>query len=251
MIALQQYALQDSPELVKEEIRIPSFPELVDEALNIWQDGGSTMWFIAAIALVMFGVGVSVALRLLRANLGRVSELTWRGWIENPKQAQGKLGRLLNRLKGARNLDDVAGRFEAVRSSELAPFERDLKVMKVCVSAAPLVGLLGTVMGMLETFSALSSGGGGDQTMVKIAAGISEALITTETGLVIALPGLFFQYLLVRGFEGYKAFLVRFETVFTQSFYRRHSPRRARMAPAAAAAISGPAPKATLESATA
>ncbi|MHC4375037.1 MAG: MotA/TolQ/ExbB proton channel family protein [Planctomycetota bacterium] len=237
MIALQQQALEETPELVKEEIRIPSFPELVDEALRIWDDGGQTMYFIAAIALVMFGVGVSVALRLLQANMGRVNEETWRRWIENPKEAQGKLGRLLIRLKGVRNLEDIAGRFDAVRAAELAPFERDLKVMKVCVSAAPLVGLLGTVMGMLETFSALSSGGGGDQTMVKIAAGISEALITTETGLVIALPGLFFQYLLVRGFEGYKAFLVRFETVFTQSFYRRNSPRRARAISAAPKAV--------------
>ena len=122
--------------------------------------------------------------------------------------------------------------------------------MKVCVSAAPLVGLLGTVMGMLETFSALSSGGGGDQTMVKIAAGISEALITTETGLVIALPGLFFQYLLVRGFEGYKAFLVRFETVFTQSFYRRHSSRRARFAPPSPAPAPEPTPAPDLVPAT-
>ena len=251
MIALQQQALEDSPELVKGEIRIPSFPELVDEALNIWQDGGSTMWFIAGIALLMFGVGVSVALRLLRANLGRVSEETWRGWIENPKAAEGKLGRLLIRLKGVRSLDDIASRFDAVRAAELAPFERDLKVMKVCVSAAPLVGLLGTVMGMLETFSALSSGGGGDQTMVKIAAGISEALITTETGLVIALPGLFFQYLLVRGFEGYKAFLVRFETVFTQSFYRRQSRRRVPVAPAAPETAAGESPVATLETTTA
>jgi biopolymer transport protein ExbB len=229
MLAPLQQAFEDSDVLVKEEIRIPSFPELVDETLKIWDDGGSTMYFIAAIALVMFGVGASVALRLFQANSGRVKEDKWRRWIEHPREAEGKLGRLLYRLKGVRSLDDIANRFDAVRAAELAPFERDLKVMKVCVSAAPLVGLLGTVMGMLETFSALSTGGGGDQTMANIAKGISEALITTETGLVVALPGLFFQYMLVRSFEGYKAFLVRFETVFTQSYYRRHAPRRARV----------------------
>ena len=103
----------------------------------------------------------------------------------------------------------------------MQPFERDLRVMKVCVSAAPLVGLLGTVTGMLSTFGALSSGSGGDKTMTLVAAGISEALVTTETGLVIALPGLFFQYQLRRGFESYKAYVAHLETICTQTLYRQ------------------------------
>jgi biopolymer transport protein ExbB len=92
--------------------------------------------------------------------------------------------------------------------------------MRVCVTAAPLFGLLGTVTGMLTTFGALASGSGGDQTMGMVADGISEALITTETGLVIALPGLFFQYQLRRGPEKYKAFLVHLETACTQAVFR-------------------------------
>jgi len=94
-------------------------------------------------------------------------------------------------------------------------------MMKICVSAAPLLGLLGTVTGMLTTFGALSTGAGGDKTMSMVAGGISEALITTETGLVVALPGLFFQYQLGRTYERYKAFLAHLETVCTQSLYRR------------------------------
>jgi hypothetical protein len=74
---------------------------------------------------------------------------------------------------------------------------------------------------MLATFGALATGSGGDQTMAQIAAGISEALITTETGLVIALPGLFFHYQLTRKYERYKAFLAHLETVATQSLHRR------------------------------
>lgn len=57
---------------------------------------------------------------------------------------------------------------------------------------------------MLATFGALASGSGGDKTMGMIADGISEALITTETGLIIALSGLFFQYQLTRGHEPIK-----------------------------------------------
>ena len=119
--------------------------------------------------------------------------------------------------------DDPALRrsFEELRGREIRPFERDLRLMRVCVSAAPLVGLLGTVTGMLATFGALASGSGGDKTMGLVAEGISEALITTETGLLIALPGLFMQYQLARKHERYKAFLAHLESVCTQTLFRR------------------------------
>ena len=55
---------------------------------------------------------------------------------------------------------------------------------------APLRGLLGTVTGMIKTFDVISTFGTGNARA--LAAGISEALITTETGLVLAVPGLFF-----------------------------------------------------------
>jgi biopolymer transport protein ExbB len=93
--------------------------------------------------------------------------------------------------------------------------------MRVCIGAAPLLGLLGTVTGMLATFDALASGSGGEKTMQLVAKGISEALITTETGLVIALPGVFMQYQLARRFERYKAFLAHLETACTQNLYRK------------------------------
>jgi len=93
--------------------------------------------------------------------------------------------------------------------------------MKICVGVAPLLGLLGTVTGMLATFEALASGSGGDKTMELVAKGISEALITTETGLVVALPGVFYQHLLARKYDQYKAFLAHLETVCTQTQYRK------------------------------
>ncbi|MEM7516512.1 MAG: MotA/TolQ/ExbB proton channel family protein, partial [Planctomycetota bacterium] len=146
----------------------------------------------------------------------------WRGWIHRPSERTGMIGDFLHYVCGTgsgRSVKEVTHAFHGLRQSEILPFERDLKVMKVCVSAAPLVGLLGTVTGMLSTFGALSSGAGGDQTMSMIAEGISEALITTMTGLVISLPGLFFQYFLTRGFERYKVFLAHFESVCVQSLF--------------------------------
>lgn len=66
---------------------------------------------------------------------------------------------------------------------------RDLGVLKALTVVAPLLGLLGTVMGMIVTFDAVA-GSGGD-TSRRVAEGVSRALITTQVGLVVAIPGVF------------------------------------------------------------
>ncbi len=65
-----------------------------------------------------------------------------------------------------------------------------LRYTGALVAAAPLLGLLGTVMGMLDTFQSLSIQAGFD-TQEAVADGVSRALITTQTGLMIAIPALF------------------------------------------------------------
>ena len=190
-------------------------------ASAIWDQGGWAMTAIAIIALVMFSVGMNILLKLRATGYTKVDEASWRRWIDTPDERQGPIGKMIDTVAEASTLEESSMLFEQVRQTEVQPFERDLRVMKVCVSAAPLVGLLGTVTGMLSTFDALSSGSGGEKTMTMVAAGISEALVTTETGLVIALPGLFFQYQLRRKFESYRASIAHLETVCTQVLYRK------------------------------
>jgi biopolymer transport protein ExbB len=197
------------------------FNELWDQALAIWLSGGWAMIAIATIAMLMFGMGMNIWLKLSHKGFASVREKTWRRWIDHPNERRGPIGDLLNFVTGGNTIQETTTFFEELHATEIAPFERDLRVMKICVSAAPLLGLLGTVTGMLTTFAALASGSGGDKTMGMVADGISEALITTETGLVIALPGLFFQYQLVRKHERYKAFLAHLETVCTQKLYKK------------------------------
>ena len=199
---------------------------LWEQASSIWTSGGWAMLAIAAIALVMFALGMHVLLTLREKGFDAVPEVRWRRWIDHPSERRGPIGALLDAVTGERTLAGMGHVFEQLRTTETAPFERDLRVMRICVSAAPLVGLLGTVTGMLATFGALATGSGGEKTMGLVAAGISEALITTETGLVIALPGLFFQYQLVRKHERYRAFLAHLETVCTQALYRHLRDRR-------------------------
>lgn len=111
----------------------------------------------------------------------------------------------------------VRSSFDELRARELPQIDRNLRFLKVAMSAAPLWGLLGTVTGMLSTFAGLSQGTG-DNTQDSIAGGISEALITTQTGLMIALPGLFFYFWLRGMRDRYNAFLARLESGYARFF---------------------------------
>lgn len=201
-----------------------SIPEPIQtlwhQAIEIWLSGGYAMIAIAIVAFIMFSIGIHIYLRLMSKGFGWLREQTWRRWIDHPNERRGPIGEIIEFVTGGESLRDNILFFQELQVLEIVPIERDLRVMKICVSAAPLLGLLGTVIGMLATFNALSSGSGVEKTMEMIAAGISEALITTETGLVIAIPGLLFQYQLTRKLDQYKAFLARLETVCAQKIYR-------------------------------
>lgn len=75
-----------------------------------------------------------------------------------------------------------------------------LPFIAITAAIAPLLGLLGTVSGMISTFSALSVVGTGDPKL--LSGGISEALVTTLFGLVVAIPALILHSLLSRRSQG-------------------------------------------------
>jgi len=95
--------------------------------------------------------------------------------------------------------------------------DRRAKFLGTLVAAAPLMGLLGTVMGMLQTFFGISTSGGAETAGV-VAAGISEALVTTETGLTIALPGIFVVMIIQRQRHQIEAKLARLESLTLTHF---------------------------------
>jgi biopolymer transport protein ExbB len=84
--------------------------------------------------------------------------------------------------------------------AELPRLERHLGTLAVLGGIAPLLGLLGTVTGMIHTFQLVTIFGSGDAKL--LSGGISEALITTETGLAIAIPALLVHAFLARRARG-------------------------------------------------
>lgn len=98
------------------------------------------------------------------------------------------LGRVLKAYTDNRSVDveTLERKLDEAIIRELPPIQRGLGALLVIAEAAPLLGLLGTVSGMVATFQALSMFGAGDAKVV--AGGISEALVATIIGLSVAIP---------------------------------------------------------------
>ncbi|HEY0962740.1 MAG TPA: MotA/TolQ/ExbB proton channel family protein [Pseudomonadales bacterium] len=111
----------------------------------------------------------------------------------------------LGQILAAGLVNAKAGRAVMIESIELAAshvvhdMERYLSTLGTIAAVAPLLGLLGTVFGMIDVFSETVNIGNGDISV--LAGGIAVALITTAAGLIVAIPSLFFHRMFVRKVE--------------------------------------------------
>lgn len=103
----------------------------------------------------------------------------------------------LNNAKFGREI--MKESIEDVARHVVHDMERFLSTLGTIAAVTPLLGLLGTVFGMIQVFSAIVVHGSGDTAV--LAGGISQALITTAAGLIVAIPSLFFHRYLTRRIE--------------------------------------------------
>ena len=122
-------------------------------------------------------------------------------WIKNNEMDNKKLRELragspLGQILAAgianhrRGRDQMKEAIEEVASQVVHEMERYLNTLGTVAAITPLLGLLGTVIGMIKVFTAIRLEGTGNAAV--LAGGISEALITTAAGLTVAIPSLFF-----------------------------------------------------------
>ncbi|MEC8972678.1 MAG: MotA/TolQ/ExbB proton channel family protein, partial [Verrucomicrobiota bacterium] len=146
---------------------------------DVWQDGGLVMFPLLLVALMIYTVATSLLLHFRQRGYRHLRDDTVAGWVKAPETGEGEVGEIIRYTQDeVGKLDEVHSRFSEVFASRLPFFERRLVFLNTLVATAPLLGLLGTVMGMLVTFKGLSVGGG--KLVDVVASGISEALITTE-----------------------------------------------------------------------
>jgi len=166
--------------------------------IDIFTDGGTVMAALAIVAFLLYTFATASLYFVFRGNLNDRQQDQWSVWINHPEKAEGRVGEIIRyAVLGKRiSIKRVQRRFDEMREILIASVDRRLIIITTLVAAAPMTGLLGTVGGMLDMFDGLAAGGG-KQSMGLIASGMKEALFTTLTGLVIALPGMFMA-LLVR-----------------------------------------------------
>jgi len=191
--------------------------ELINSKGSLWshiENGGFWVFPIIVFGLLSFLIAVFKGVQLLR--LPKVDQRVLKA-VEHiaslPKEmADKQLDKLLHQIGTAQaQLVEIARRYPvsqhrddllvASLTEHRHHTEKYTGVIATSAAVAPLLGLLGTVSGMISTFKMMTIFGSGDASTVS--GGISEALVTTELGLVVAIPSLIVSALLTRRTRAY------------------------------------------------
>ncbi|MEC7801269.1 MAG: MotA/TolQ/ExbB proton channel family protein [Verrucomicrobiota bacterium] len=184
--------------------------DFYQQALFVMEKGGTLMFALLALSLYLYYLGFELWLRMRSVvpnDLQSIPRDRWAGFKQG-----GRVDQIMRYcLADHQNREETRKRFEQIRQSESSYLNRRLRFLLVLASSAPLIGLLGTVAGMLRTFAGLSMEE--SYKMDLVASGISQALVTTQAGLLIAIPALAFLHLLNRRKKDWLRCLNRMESI--------------------------------------
>jgi biopolymer transport protein ExbB len=156
-----------------------------------WHQGGVVGYIISVVGLFALLIAVWRFVLLMKLDIGVTRQLALQqAQLNNP------LGRVLKVYEDNPGIDPESLELKLAEAivKERPDIEKGLPALKIIAMVAPLMGLLGTVTGMIITFQAITIFGAGDPKAM--AGGISAALVTTVLGLVVAIPTVLLHALL-------------------------------------------------------
>lgn len=178
--------------------------------MNIIEQGGIMMWPIMLCSVIALAITIERFFSLRRATIDTRSFMDAMKTILRQNRVQeavalcdetdAPVARIMKAgvLKHNRSKEDIREAIEDAGHLEIPRLERYLSALATCANVAPLLGLLGTVQGMIKCFAEIQH----KQGLVNpsdLAEGIGNALITTGAGLTIAIPTLVvYNYLVAR-----------------------------------------------------
>ncbi len=177
-------------------------------SMELFTHGGPIMWPILLVSFIMITVVIERTIFIFRENASREPEVVakmlenaekgdFEGAIQIGKKSKDFIARVLVYAISHKE-HSISNAFMRASNQELTRFGHGLATLDTVVTAAPYLGLLGTVTGMMTTFAALGDGDISSSTGA-ITGGVGEALIATMCGLGVAILGLFpFNYLNAR-----------------------------------------------------
>lgn len=193
--------------------QIVNAPQTTDTAISVWDltlAGGPLMIPIAISSLFAIYIFVERMLTINRANespdafMGKIKELVLKGDINSAKMVCSQHDTPVARMieKGVTRigspLKNIEASIENVAKIELFKLEKNLSVLATVAGAAPMMGFLGTVVGMVQAFISIAQEEGSVSPKL-LADGIYTAMITTVAGLVVGIIAyLGYNYLVTR-----------------------------------------------------
>ena len=169
--------------------------------VDILVSGGPVMIPLGILSMVALAIIIERLWMLRRTNFlqpaivetlsGLLASNKYRGAVDYCRRHPGPFADLVTALVENRQApyDELKEILEDTGRLQLMGLQRGLAALATIVAGAPLLGLLGTVIGMIKIFAVVATAGSG--ITEQLSSGISQALITTATGLVIAIPALF------------------------------------------------------------
>ena len=156
------------------------------QAPDVWeriQQGGVVGYVILGVGLLALGLSVERGFYLWREGQ-RMEAQRVSGTLKSDN-ALGRVMMVYDR-ESVLALETLEARLDEAIIEQTPRLERGLSTLGILAAMAPLLGLLGTVIGMIETFQSITLFGAGDPRIMSD--GISQALVTTQLGLIVAIP---------------------------------------------------------------
>lgn len=144
--------------------------------------------------------------------------------LDQDDAKKSPLGRILKSGYDHRDQGELFARaqMEATASQEISYLEKNINFLGTLSAIAPLLGLLGTVLGIIESFLVIDIGSAGNASMMM--PGISKALITTAVGMLIAIPAMIAYRYFQRVVHEYIAELEQQSTLFHAALFYKKAP---------------------------
>ncbi|MFQ3786942.1 MotA/TolQ/ExbB proton channel family protein [Halomonas sp. A29] len=149
------------------------------------------LWTLRAKRIAPYGLGQEVCSLVARGQVNLY-------WLESHSPLGGVLAAGLRNARLGH--EQVRARLQEAATAVIHDMERFLSPLGTIAAITPLIGLLGTVVGMIEVFAVIVSADGAGRT-AELAGGISRALVTTAAGLTVAIPALMFHRYFLRRVE--------------------------------------------------
>lgn len=177
----------------------------MSDAITMLRQGGWPMYPLALCSLITITIVLERASALRRTRViapevvrilhefGQDNGTTMSHMLSICRHSHGAFARIAEELIQLRHLThaQLLETMHAVGRAHVGRLERGLTLLEIIAGISPLIGLLGTVLGMVTVFDAITAGGMGNPQV--LADGISKALVTTIAGLCVAIPALTFH----------------------------------------------------------